>query len=100
MIHGQFNQAGASMGVEVAKQEPPVLAEIYSLEKAINYLRENIAILEDRLSSVLQEPPPSTDGLSRDIHGGSPLCRHVYKMQVEVGYLTSQIRSLIDRLEV
>lgn len=100
MIHGQFNQAGASMDVEVTKQEPPVLAEIYSLEKAINYLRDNIALLEDRLSPVLQESPPSTEGLSRDINGGSPLCRHVYKMQSEVGYLTSQIRSLLDRLEV
>jgi len=97
---GQFYPAGESMGLEVAKQEPPVIAEIYSLEKAINYLRENIALLEERLSPVLQETPPSTEGLSRDMHGESPLCRHVYQMQSEVGYLTSRIRSLLDRLEV
>ena len=83
-----------------ARQDPPVRAEIDSLEKTVVFLIERLQVLEERLYSVLQEPRPTTDQIVKDMNGNSAMTRKIYQINTELRGASYRIESLIDRLEV
>ncbi len=86
--------------MNVPSKEPPIHAEIQTLDERISYLRQQIQVLEGRLYSVLQEPRPETLSEVEEIRGGSGLCEKIYLMSMDVAAASKQVSYLIDRLEL
>ena len=96
-----FKQAGAILGEEIAKQDPPLRIEVDQLEKAVMVLNEHVQHLEQRLYSVIQEPDrPEEARLAKDMSGNSAMTRKIYEITAAIHASNRHIESLIVRLEV
>lgn len=98
----------ASAAMDYAAKEarqPPVVAQLEVLHKAMAGLTEAICVLEDRLSPVLPPRPVPANGNnligpSTGVGGGSTLYCQLNTLTDRAHELAAQIRSITGSLEV
>ena len=95
MIYKQIPQVDAA-----ASQDPPLRMEVDNLERTVIFLNERLQVLEERLYSVLQEPPLVEQRLAKDVNGYSAMTRKIYEINTELRASTHRIENLIERLEI
>jgi len=97
MNSSKLGACATEMGAD--QDLPPVARIATQMEKQIMLLREEVGLLEERLSPVLSaEPPPSPE--SDDEVGESPLDCTLREMQRHLHRLTVRLNTLRSRVTV